>query len=116
MRDLIGILAIVFIIGGVISMMMLTAREAEKIRARAQELIANPVRLPPGEVRVFRKPKIAGYMLILFFICVLGMAAYSVIHNRGLLRIGGAGIVALLAISPLVMGDQELEIRRARLE
>lgn len=39
---------------------------------------------------------------------MLGMAAYSMIHNRGLLRIGGAGIVVLLAIGPLVMGIRSL--------
>jgi hypothetical protein len=108
MRDLIAILAIVLIVGGVVSITLLSAREAEKVRAKAQELIANPVRLPPGGERVFRKPKLSGYMLILLFICILGMAAYSVIRSQGLLRIEGAGIVVLLAIAPLVMGIRSL--------
>jgi hypothetical protein len=108
MRDLIAILTIVLIVGGVISIMLLSAREAEKVRAKAQELLASPVRLPPGAERVFRKPKLFGYMLILLFIFILGMAAYSVSHSRSLLRIEGAGIVVLLAISPLVMGIRSL--------
>ncbi len=88
--------------------MVLSAREAEKVRAKAQEMIANPVRLPPGGERVFRRPRLFGYMLILLFIGILGMAAYSVIHSPGLLRIVSAGIVVLLAISPLVMGIRSL--------
>jgi hypothetical protein len=108
MRDLTAILAIVLIVGGVISIMALSAREAEKVRAKAQELIANPVLLPPGGERVFRKPKLFGYMLILLFIFILGMAAYSVIHSPGLLRIVSTGVVVLVAVSPLVMGIRSL--------
>jgi hypothetical protein len=108
MRDLTAILAIVLIVGGVMSITVLSVRDAEKVRAKAQELIANPVRLPPGGERVFRKPKLFGYMLILFFIGILGMAAYSVIHSTGLVRVVGAGVVVLLAISPLVMGIRSL--------
>jgi len=108
MRDLTAILTIVLIVGGVMSIMVLSAREAEKVRAKAQEMIANPVRLPPGGERVFRRPRLFGYMLILLFIGILGMAAYSVIHSPGLLRIVSAGIVVLLAISPLVMGIRSL--------
>jgi hypothetical protein len=108
MRELTAILAIVLIVGGVISIMVLSARDAEKVRAKAQELIANPVRLPPGGEREFRKPKLFGYMLILFFIGILCMAAYSVIHSPGLLRVVGAGMVVLLAIGALVMGIRSL--------
>jgi hypothetical protein len=108
MRDLTAILAIVLIVGGVMSIVVLSVRDAEKVRAKAQELIANPVRLPPGGERVFRKPKLFGYMLILFFIGILGMATYSVIHSTGLVRGLGAGVVVLLAISPLVMGVRSL--------
>jgi hypothetical protein len=108
MRDLTAILAIALIVGGVMSIVVLSVRDAEKVRAKAQELIANPVRLPPGGERVFRKPKLFGYMLILFFIGILGMATYSVIHSTGLARGVGAGVVVLLAISPLVMGIRSL--------
>lgn len=108
MRDLTAILTIVLIVGGVMSIMVLGARDAEKVRAQAQGLIANPVRLPPGGERVFRKPKLFGFMLILLFIGILGMAAYSVSHSPGVLRIVSAGIVVLLAISPLVMGIRSL--------
>ena len=108
MRDLTAILTIVLIVGGVMSIMVLSARDAEKVRAKAQELIANPVRLPPGGERVFRKPKLFGFMLILLFIGILGMAAYSVSHSPGLSRIVSAGIVVLLAISPLVIGIRSL--------
>jgi hypothetical protein len=39
---------------------------------------------------------------------ILGMAAYSVIHSPGLLRVVGAGMAVLLAISPLVIGIRSL--------
>jgi hypothetical protein len=93
--------------------MMFVARRDQLTVQRAQELIANPPKLPASGEMIFRKPKLAGYMLILLFVFVAGMATYSVIHGRGLLDIERlrAGIIVLIALYPLAMGIRSLRYK-----
>ena len=98
--------AIAIVIGAT---MFLSQRDQVTVQ-RAQELIANPPQLPASGDLVFHKPELSGYMLILLFISIFGMATYSVIHSRGLLHIEGlrAGIVVLITLYPLAMGIRSL--------
>jgi hypothetical protein len=114
-------------------MLFLSQRDQLTVE-RAQELMANPPKLPPGGDRVFCRPRAYGYLLILLSVFILGMFIYSVIRSRGLLDMHGlrAGLAALIALYPLGMGLKglrynvrvsndaliisDLTVKRARLE
>jgi hypothetical protein len=107
-KQIIALLAAV--IAAVLGAIIYLAKNEQSTVEAAQKLIANPPQLPPNGEMVFRKPKSAGYMLILLFVSILVMAAYGVIRSGGLFRIEGirAGVIVLVAVSPLVMGIRSL--------
>ncbi|HEY2533966.1 MAG TPA: hypothetical protein VGJ20_39600, partial [Xanthobacteraceae bacterium] len=59
---------------------------------------------------MFRKPKAAGLMLVLLFVTVAALAAYSMAHTGCLVHIEGikAGVIVLMAVWPLIMGIRSL--------
>jgi hypothetical protein len=105
-----GPLIVLAILAAIVGSMMFLSQRDQLSVQRAQALIANPPKMPDRGEIVFRKPKAAGYMLILLFIFILCLATYSVVHSPGLLHIEGirAGIVVLIGLYPLAMGIRSL--------
>jgi pheromone shutdown protein TraB len=78
------------LLAGIIAVVGAVVRDAQRQHRRAQrteeELIANPPQLPPNGEWVFRKPKFAGYVLILLFVFIVCLATSAFAIRYGSLR------------------------------
>jgi hypothetical protein len=117
--QLLGLLAVVTPVVAVLGSLMYLAQRDKSARDSAQKLIANAGHhktdsAGSGEV-LFRKARLPGYLLLLLFLCVFGIAAYSLIYNWGSLHTAArpltgfsASMGILISLLPLAMAIREL--------
>lgn len=110
---LLGFLIVPVIIAVLLWILVHQSRSAQKTMDTARRLIENPAHDSGGDID-FRKPLATGYILILFFVAMCCLAAYSLIHNWGSLRTAAgllkgvfAVFLVLVALSPLVRGIKD---------
>jgi hypothetical protein len=111
---LIRFLIVSAVIASLLWILVHQLRSEQKTIDTARRLIQDPAQDNGAEI-VFRKPRVLGYMLIVFFVAMCCLAAYSVIHNWGTShttadRLKGlfAGFLVLIALNPLIRGVRDL--------
>jgi hypothetical protein len=82
MTQLVGLLIVPVAFAVVLWVIMHQSRTEQKAIESAQRLIKIPAHDNGAEI-VFRKPRALGYMLILSFVAMCCLAAYSLIHYWG---------------------------------
>jgi hypothetical protein len=112
--QLVGFLIVPAVIAILLWILVHQSRSEQKTIKIARGLVENPAQDNGGEI-VFRKPRVLGYTLIVFFVAMCCMAAYSLIHSGDSLHTTAArqkgflaGFLVLIASSPLIRGIRDL--------
>jgi hypothetical protein len=113
-----GLIVLACIMAVLIGSMMYLAQRDERVRERAEKLIAKAGHqkthsAPLGEM-VFRKPRLSGYLILLLFFWVFCIALYGLIYNWISLHTAArpvtgfsAGMVLLASLALLAMAVRQ---------